>query len=127
MDDETILARGGTEEDIKKYAEQNGADLDESDVIAEEMFNTFVDIIDEKGDEAGKEYLKSIFQHEDRNKRQRLIDSIQANEPIYLNDYGNAISEEDYLNFEAWVDSVGKPEGSTIEKFTRYISSKYEG
>jgi Zn finger protein HypA/HybF involved in hydrogenase expression len=32
MNDEQILERGGDEEDIRKYAEQNGADLTEQDV-----------------------------------------------------------------------------------------------
>lgn len=37
MNDEQILERGGTEEDIKKYAEANGADLTEIDVINDEI------------------------------------------------------------------------------------------
>jgi hypothetical protein len=36
MDDETILSKGGTEEDISQYAKQNGADLDEQDEIQED-------------------------------------------------------------------------------------------
>ena len=32
MDDEQILARGGTQEDIEAYAKQNGADLTEEDL-----------------------------------------------------------------------------------------------
>ena len=32
MDDEEILTRGGTEDDIREYARQNGADLTEEDV-----------------------------------------------------------------------------------------------
>jgi hypothetical protein len=36
MDDEQILERGGTEEDIKQYAKEHGADLTEEDVLIEE-------------------------------------------------------------------------------------------
>lgn len=32
MDDDQILMKGGTEEDIEKYAKQNGADLTKEDV-----------------------------------------------------------------------------------------------
>jgi hypothetical protein len=32
MDDEMILARGGTQEDIDSYAEHNGADLTKEDI-----------------------------------------------------------------------------------------------
>lgn len=32
MDDEMILAKGGTQDDIKEYAEQNGADLYETPI-----------------------------------------------------------------------------------------------
>lgn len=130
MSDETILERGGTEEDIRKYAEQNGADLTEKDVYIEELFNTFVAIVDEKGDGAGKEYLCNILlknvELPDQDKRSRLLTAIQKNEPIYLSEYGYALSEEDYCNFEEFVECVGKPEGSTSEKFTRYISGIYE-
>lgn len=35
MNDEQILEAGGTEDDIKKYAEQNGANLSELDVLIE--------------------------------------------------------------------------------------------
>jgi len=93
---------------------------------ADEIFDTLSDIINEKGDTAGREYLRSIFPSEDIEKHARLLEAINKNEPIYLSENGNAISEEDYLNFEEWVDSVGKPEGSTSEKFTRYISGRYE-
>lgn len=37
MDDEQILARGGTEDDIKKSAELNGADLTMIDVLQDQM------------------------------------------------------------------------------------------
>lgn len=33
MDDEQILERGGTEEDIREYAKANGADLTKDDVV----------------------------------------------------------------------------------------------
>lgn len=32
MNDDQILERGGTEEDIENYAKQNGADLEEEDI-----------------------------------------------------------------------------------------------
>lgn len=53
-------------------------------------------------------------------KHQRLVKAIKKNEPVYLSENGYALCEEDYLNFEEWVDSVGKPTGSSVEKFTRY-------
>lgn len=51
MNDEQILEAGGTEEDIKKYAEQNGANLSELDILIEsgiaefdeEFKDTFLD------------------------------------------------------------------------------------
>lgn len=61
---------------------------------------------------------------DDELKHQRLVDSIKNNEPIYLSENGYALCEEDYLNFEEWIDSVGKPEGSTVEKFYKYTSVK---
>lgn len=50
MNDEQILERGGTEEDIRKYAEENGANLTREDVldtekqkIREEYYSWFKD------------------------------------------------------------------------------------
>lgn len=39
MDDEQILMRGGDEEDIRKYAEEGGANLTEEDVHREDCMN----------------------------------------------------------------------------------------
>lgn len=53
-------------------------------------------------------------------KHERLIEAVKNNEDIFISENGYALSSEDYYNFEEWVESVGKPEGSTVEKFTRY-------
>lgn len=37
MDDDMILERGGTQEDIDEYARKNGADLTEADIIIDEQ------------------------------------------------------------------------------------------
>lgn len=39
MDDDMILERGGTEEDIRQYALQNGADLTAEDITIEDLLN----------------------------------------------------------------------------------------
>lgn len=41
MDDEMILARGGTQEDIDDYAKRNGADLTREDFMIEEILKEF--------------------------------------------------------------------------------------
>lgn len=53
-------------------------------------------------------------------KADKLKEAIKNKEIIYLSqETGNIITEEDYLNFEEWSSSVGKPEGSSIEKFIK--------
>jgi len=41
MDDEIILARGGTQEDIDSYAECHGADLTKEDVAEDTRIRAF--------------------------------------------------------------------------------------
>lgn len=48
MNDDQILERGGTEEDIKSYAESNGANLTEKDFDYEKGYNQALDDLAEK-------------------------------------------------------------------------------
>jgi hypothetical protein len=41
MDDDMILERGGTQDDINRYAEHNGADLTKKDIIADVVHRAF--------------------------------------------------------------------------------------
>lgn len=49
MDDDMILERGGTQDDINRYAENNGADLTKKDIIADTVHRAFeIDLNDAK-------------------------------------------------------------------------------
>ncbi len=76
MDDETILQRGGTEEDIKNYAEQNGADVlmpltqhieEIEKKFVEKLLNEWVNQIDLDDINSAKSFL-----------RQSILSTLQA-------------------------------------------------
>lgn len=46
MNDEQILERGGTDRDVKEYAEQNGANLTREDVEADTLYRVRTKIIE---------------------------------------------------------------------------------
>ena len=64
MNDEQILMMGGTQRDIDEYAKNNGADLTEEDVLAEELVNYFLQkckaVISIKDYEFTKQLIRNI-------------------------------------------------------------------
>lgn len=62
MDDDTILERGGTQDDINRYAEHNGADLTKKDIIADTVHRAFeLDLNDAQTAEDAFKILTSYY------------------------------------------------------------------
>lgn len=82
MDDDKIIAMGGDEDDIRKYAEQNGADLTKDDfvLIPDHDKYSVESMIDALHVERGrKPVLYAIHEAEERGRksRQSEIDFLQ--------------------------------------------------
>lgn len=63
MDDEQILMRGGTQEDIDAYAKRNGADLPNQESFADKLVREAVEVLNEKVNdyETGRQVIVRIL------------------------------------------------------------------
>lgn len=75
---------------------------------------------EELKEHAHKEFDEEFSNFDSIEQHEKLVEAIKNKEDIFVSENGYALSSEDYYNFEEWVESVGKPEGSTVEKFTKY-------
>jgi hypothetical protein len=85
MDDDTILERGGDQDDINRYAEMNGADLTKKDIIEDTVHRAFeTDLNDAQTAEDAFKILTTYYsalvelvqpeaQDKDRMKKIRLM------------------------------------------------------
>ncbi len=53
-------------------------------------------------------------------RQEEIAEALKNKETLYISD-ANVLREEAYFDFEDWVSSVGKPEGSTVERYYKYI------
>lgn len=80
----------------------------------DDVWNFFLPHLNSRTEEDDFDYVAY------EKEKKEVAEAIKNKEVIYISCRdGHALTEEQYYNFRDWVDTVGKPEGSSMESFVK--------